>query len=210
MSDQFQEQLKEARRNLIIDAAIQVISDSGFERTTIKQIARQAGIADGTIYNYFKNKEAILHAIVARITEAEVRDIHFAEAQQMDFSTFVKTYVQHRAQELEESIGILKAILPETMTRDDIATNVYETVYEPAFQQAENYIQHLMDTGRLRKGNAKMLARVFASPLLGIVMLRLIGDTHVTQHWEEYTQAIIDLLLTLEQQPSDDTSKGSN
>ena len=66
----FQDQLIEARRQQIIDAAIAVIAEQGFQRTTIKQIAGRAGVADGTIYNYFKNKDAILFAIVNRLSEA--------------------------------------------------------------------------------------------------------------------------------------------
>ena len=44
----------------ILDAAIQVFAEQGFHQATISQIARAAGVADGTIYLYFKNKDDIL------------------------------------------------------------------------------------------------------------------------------------------------------
>lgn len=44
----------------ILEAAIKVFAEQGFHQTTISQIARQAGVADGTIYLYFKNKDDIL------------------------------------------------------------------------------------------------------------------------------------------------------
>lgn len=44
----------------ILEAAIQVFADQGFFQSTISQIARKAGVADGTIYLYFKNKDDIL------------------------------------------------------------------------------------------------------------------------------------------------------
>ncbi|HET7628261.1 MAG TPA: TetR/AcrR family transcriptional regulator [Bacillales bacterium] len=44
----------------IIDAAVVVIAEHGFERAQISKIAKQAGVADGTIYLYFKNKEDLL------------------------------------------------------------------------------------------------------------------------------------------------------
>jgi len=44
----------------ILDAAISVFADQGFHNSTISQIAREAGVADGTIYLYFKNKQDIL------------------------------------------------------------------------------------------------------------------------------------------------------
>jgi TetR/AcrR family fatty acid metabolism transcriptional regulator len=44
----------------ILDAAIKVFAEQGFFQSTIAQIAREAGVADGTIYLYFKNKDDIL------------------------------------------------------------------------------------------------------------------------------------------------------
>jgi TetR/AcrR family fatty acid metabolism transcriptional regulator len=46
--------------HLILEAAIKVFAEQGFHQATISQIAREAGVADGTIYLYFKNKEDIL------------------------------------------------------------------------------------------------------------------------------------------------------
>lgn len=45
---------------LIIDAAVAVIAEHGFDQAQISKIAKQAGVADGTIYLYFKNKEDLL------------------------------------------------------------------------------------------------------------------------------------------------------
>ncbi|MBM7644760.1 TetR/AcrR family fatty acid metabolism transcriptional regulator [Scopulibacillus daqui] len=44
----------------IIDAAVSVIAENGFHRSQVSKIAKRAGVADGTIYIYFKNKEDIL------------------------------------------------------------------------------------------------------------------------------------------------------
>jgi TetR/AcrR family fatty acid metabolism transcriptional regulator len=44
----------------ILTAAIKVFAEQGFNQATVAQIARAAGVADGTIYLYFKNKDDIL------------------------------------------------------------------------------------------------------------------------------------------------------
>lgn len=49
-----------SKYHVIIDAAVVVIAENGFEQTQIAKIAKEAGIADGTIYLYFKNKEDLL------------------------------------------------------------------------------------------------------------------------------------------------------
>ena len=44
----------------ILEASVKVFADHGFHQSTVSQIAKKAGVADGTIYLYFKNKEDIL------------------------------------------------------------------------------------------------------------------------------------------------------
>jgi TetR/AcrR family fatty acid metabolism transcriptional regulator len=44
----------------ILEAAVKVFADLGFFQSTVSQIAKEAGVADGTIYLYFKNKDDIL------------------------------------------------------------------------------------------------------------------------------------------------------
>jgi TetR/AcrR family fatty acid metabolism transcriptional regulator len=51
------------KRNLITDAAVEVFAEKGFHQARVSDIAARAGIADGTIYLYFKNKEDLLLSI---------------------------------------------------------------------------------------------------------------------------------------------------
>ncbi|MBM7555024.1 TetR/AcrR family transcriptional regulator [Thalassobacillus pellis] len=46
--------------NQIIDAAVEIIAENGYHSSQVSKIAKKAGVADGTIYLYFKNKEDIL------------------------------------------------------------------------------------------------------------------------------------------------------
>ncbi|APC48088.1 TetR/AcrR family transcriptional regulator [Virgibacillus halodenitrificans] len=47
----------------IIDAAVVVIAENGYHASQVSKIAKKAGVADGTIYLYFKNKEDILVSV---------------------------------------------------------------------------------------------------------------------------------------------------
>ena len=46
--------------NAIIDAAVKVIAENGYHNSQVSKIAKEAGVADGTIYLYFENKEDVL------------------------------------------------------------------------------------------------------------------------------------------------------
>ena len=47
----------------ILDAAVIAIAENGYHQAQVSKIAKQAGVADGTIYLYFKNKEDILISV---------------------------------------------------------------------------------------------------------------------------------------------------
>lgn len=54
---------KADKRSLITEAAVEVFAERGFHQARVSDIARRAGVADGTIYLYFKNKEDLLLSI---------------------------------------------------------------------------------------------------------------------------------------------------
>ena len=56
------EQKKAKTRKAILEAAVQLFSKKGFDKTSIDELAKEAGIGKGTIYTYFKTKTDILKA----------------------------------------------------------------------------------------------------------------------------------------------------
>ena len=71
---------KAETRQRILDAARQLFASRGYEAATTRDIADAAGIANGTLFNYFANKEAILASLVAAVaarihTDAENRGL---------------------------------------------------------------------------------------------------------------------------------------
>jgi AcrR family transcriptional regulator len=63
-TEQQYEQIREQKRGIILEAALELFADEGFHNTSISKIAKSAGISKGLMYNYFKSKEALLHEIV--------------------------------------------------------------------------------------------------------------------------------------------------
>ena len=57
----------------IIDAALQVFGEKGYYNATISEIAREAGVSEATIYEYFGCKEDLLFAIPGEITNMTVQ-----------------------------------------------------------------------------------------------------------------------------------------
>jgi TetR/AcrR family transcriptional regulator, fatty acid metabolism regulator protein len=84
---------REEKYQKILDAAIEAFAESGYHQCQVSKIARLAGVADGTIYLYFKNKEEIL----IRLFEERMGD-----------------FIQHIRKELEtchDTLTRLRAII---------------------------------------------------------------------------------------------------
>lgn len=57
------------KREAILRAAISVFAHNGYFNSKVADIAREAGVADGTVYLYFKSKDEILHSVFDRAME---------------------------------------------------------------------------------------------------------------------------------------------
>ncbi|TML09308.1 MAG: TetR/AcrR family transcriptional regulator [Actinobacteria bacterium] len=57
-------QTKAANRTAILDAARRVFSEIGYDAATVRDIVRETDLAAGTFYNYFPDKESVLHALL--------------------------------------------------------------------------------------------------------------------------------------------------
>lgn len=60
---------KAERQQEILDAAVRAFSRQGYHNCTVAQVAREAGVADGTIYLYFQSKEELLVSAFRRVLE---------------------------------------------------------------------------------------------------------------------------------------------
>ncbi len=60
------EAIREEKRALIMDAALEHFARDGYHNTTITHLAKHAGISKGLMYNYFESKEELLTAIINR------------------------------------------------------------------------------------------------------------------------------------------------
>ncbi|ADR19802.1 TetR/AcrR family transcriptional regulator [Calditerrivibrio nitroreducens] len=63
------------KKKLLMEAAVDVFSEKGFWQTKISDIVKKADLAQGTFYNYFKNKEAIFKEILLRLHQEFVDEI---------------------------------------------------------------------------------------------------------------------------------------
>jgi AcrR family transcriptional regulator len=59
------EEIRKARRQAIMDTALEEFAEHGYESASISMIAKKAGVSKGLMYNYFESKEELLSSIMA-------------------------------------------------------------------------------------------------------------------------------------------------
>lgn len=193
--DPIQELLITARRNQILNAATAVFAEKGFHRATIKDIARAAGIADGTIYTYFSSKTEVLLGILNRLNESTEREMQFALGSEQDVRAFFKAYVRQRISLIWPNAEVFRAVLPEMLVNAELRDLYYQQVLVPTFRVAEHYFLAQMEEGQLRKVDVPLAVRAIAGTVLGLLMTQLLGDELIAARWEELPEVLTTLMF---------------
>lgn len=209
-NESFQEQVAALRRAQILDAATTVFAAQGFHRTTIRDIARAAGVADGTIYNYFENKTALLLGILDRLNESDRRESDLAQLAGMDVREFFRFYFRHRLEAIGESgLKVLRVVISEMLVNAELRQIYMERIVAPSFALAEPQLLPLVQQGKLRADDPPMLLRAVAGVFLGLIVLRLLGDPQLEAKWDSLPELLTSMLLDgLLPRPAEDGSGG--
>jgi AcrR family transcriptional regulator len=190
-----QEQLVEARKTQILDAATKVFAEKGFTRATVKDVAQEAGIANGTIYNYFENKTALLLGILHRFNTTSERQEHFEIAVSIDPKEFFVMYLKQRMKLLAKNYEMLQATLPEILVNPEIRDIYYKEVVEPTFKISEAYFQAQINKGVLEPVDVELLVRVLSSTTFGLLIFRMFEDKPLMEKWEQLPEIIAKLVF---------------
>jgi AcrR family transcriptional regulator len=193
--DPIQELLITARRNQILDAATRVFAEKGFHGATIKDIARVAGIADGTLYTYFSSKTDVLLSILHRLNETTEREQDLALEGEQDVRSFFTAYLRQRMSLLWPNAEVFQAVLPEMLVNGELSELYYQQVLAPTFKIAENFFLAQSHQGQLRKIDVPLTVRAIAGMLFGLLMIQMLGDEVIATRWEELPEVLTTLLF---------------
>ncbi len=98
----------------ILEATIQVLLTFGADRLTTTRVAQRAGVSVGTLYQYFPNKQALLHAVFAEHIESISRRVeaacHHAHSQPLAemIKHVVETYVDAKMERADIAVALYK------------------------------------------------------------------------------------------------------
>ena len=110
--------MQEESKNKIIGAALELFAQHGYDGTSVRMIAQNAGIAQGLLYNYFESKEHLLSEIMG-----------------LGMGYIAKRFevIPQDAPPMEQLEALLRALAVELQTQADFWRVFYSLRYLPAF-----------------------------------------------------------------------------
>jgi len=177
---------KSQRRDEIMAAAKEVFARKGFHDTTIADIAKQAGLAYGSIYWYFDSKDELFHALMA-VEEGALRN-HVAAAlaaagvpaENAGEEAPLRTAVQATLEFFEADKATVKLLLRDAYALGDRFEKHLGGIYERFIDDIETFIVVAQERGQVVAAPSRMVAYTLAALVGQLAHRRLNTDDDVT------------------------------
>jgi TetR/AcrR family fatty acid metabolism transcriptional regulator len=191
------DQLSTARRKQILDAAERVFAAKGFHPTTIKDISREAGIADGTIYNYFENKNALILALIDRVNELNRSQFEaLASLSIPDFRQFMVEFLRQRLQNIQrDNFALTRVVVSEILVNETLREQYHHTIMTPNFTAMEAIFRHWAHQQAIDISQIDLTIHAVSGMLLGIITQCMLGDEQLLAQWDSLPEYLTDFIL---------------
>jgi len=179
---------KSKRRDEIMAAAKEVFARKGFHATTIADIAKQAGLAYGSVYWYFDSKDELFHALMAA-EEGALRN-HVAAAlaalgqpvdgQEVPFRALLESSVQATLEFFEADKATVKLLFRDAYALGERFEKHLGGIYERFIDDIETVIVAAQQRGEVVAAPPRMVAYTLAALVGQLAHRRLSTDDDVT------------------------------
>ncbi len=141
----------------ILEAAIQISNEKGFSSTTTSEIAKRAGVAEGTIFRYFKTKKDIMHGILLQAVKIAADKVVltslgkiFKNEEQKDLRAILKDILIDRLELVQKFFPMFRVILSEALFHEDIREVMYNNLFTKMEQQILAFYKKMAESGQIR------------------------------------------------------------
>jgi len=191
-----------------MDVALEHFAARGFHKTTISNIARHANISKGLMYNYFENKEALLHTIIQKSANEIYRyldinrDGHLSEE---EFEFFIKK-LDILLKRKKHFWQLMLQLMMQNDVREQFlkALRKADALTSPGYENVEYFYPSLIrkmfiEYFHARKTENKPLPdpdcelEMFVNSLLGYAILAIYSKDNNIQHNTKFIDRIIEL-----------------
>jgi AcrR family transcriptional regulator len=190
----------EKKRQQIMEAALIVFAEKGYEKATNKDIAEAAGVGSpGLIYHYFEDKGDLLReAVMAGLPDFQhlIRQDLLSGMPPREALTLVATTFLSSMQNAS-IVALFRVLMSEALRRPEMGAVWSTAVAGPVFGSLRRYLATQMDAGVLRRMDVGAAARCFLGPLFLYMLTHEVIPVHDSQTLtrETMVKTVVDVFL---------------
>ncbi|ADZ08532.1 transcriptional regulator, TetR family [Methanobacterium lacus] len=153
----------------IFEASVNLFSQKGFDAVSMREIGREVGIRESSIYNHYKNKDAILENIINHLIDElgaisftdEEMDALISESPELFFETGSREFFNGMSNPKTEKIWRILSI--EVFHNEKIKTFFVNELLESPINEWEKIFTKMMKKGIIKEYDPRVLAREYFS-----------------------------------------------
>jgi AcrR family transcriptional regulator len=167
-------------RQQILDLSLRLFSQRGFASTTVRDIARNAGITDAAIYYHFNSKRELMEALVEE--RGFISSIQQLESVSADYPLRQTLIIMARIaiNLMVENDGFLRLILLESLVGDEVASQQYRRLVDLWQQSLASALRRYVEKGQLKGDSPEAVARHIISLILAAFVEEALLGRHRT------------------------------
>ncbi|OIK16037.1 TetR family transcriptional regulator [Bacillus sp. MUM 116] len=189
------------KQKKILIAAIESFSEKGYAGTSTNEIAKKAGVAEGTIFRHYKTKKDLLMSIVAPmmaklIASFIINDLNKVLDREFDqVEDFIKAMIENRRAFLKRHLSILKIMLQEIPFQPELREQFFEHVAKKTFERFVNVVKHYQGKGQIIEIPPASAARLAITSIFGSLIAQYLLFPNAEWDDEAETERIIQFIM---------------
>lgn len=187
---------EDSTRTRILRAARRLFAAQGYDATTTKDLAAEAGVAEGTLFRHFSCKKAILIEVATQGWVEILTDL-LTELSEMGSYKAVAQVMRRRMLRLQENSDLLRVCFIEAQYHPELRDRIQSEVISKMTDVAEAFFETAMERGVYRRMNPKIVAQVFLGmfAVAGFSNSTIIDPDASPKALQEMAEGIADIFL---------------
>lgn len=183
-------------RDRVLKTAQGLFANRGYDATTTKDLATQAGIAEGTLFRHFENKKAILIEVATQGWIEILTDL-LTELSEMGSYKAVSQVMKRRMFRLHENGELLRVCFFEAQFHPELRERIQSEVISKMTDVTEAFFETAMEKGIYRRMNPRVVAQVFLGmfTIAGFSSDTIIESDAPPHAMKEMAEGIADIFL---------------
>ncbi len=183
-----------SRRELILRAARETFKEKGFHAAATAEIARRAGVAEGTIFKHFGTKKELLFALLEPFKAFEMGEFLCGAASEQDEEK-LRRYLENHLSFVQENFTLFKILLYESQFYPELREQFIEKVVLKMIGPVEKCLQDGMAEGKYRQTDPAVAARALFGMLAAFIAWKEILQADAYREFDE--KKVIQEVITI-------------